>query len=344
MPAEILQPGVLPGLGGGEHHFRIDVVVDLQQAILLQVREKLPVGVGGLQVGGRHGPAAGSDAAGGVVTEDLDDVILPVAGAQETPSLGHMGGDVRVVEDAAVEVLVDVFAGMHHVAHQFHRVHPPGPEGQGRFHLLAGGAADDQHLGVGPLLERMAQIDTLGAETPARRFRQCGTQRPEIPVKRIDEAGLAAAVVGHMLPFEAGGILLVENVDLADRVPVGPVQPSLLDITFHAALDDVLLEIEVLVHLAAVENRAGDRQGQDNQAQGQKQGHLLAVVGEQGSRDQAETTAEEHDPARADAGDKRDEDQAARGRAHQIPEVEFLDLVGIAGKQDGDDHPGEKKG
>ncbi len=344
MPAEILQPGFLPGSGRGEHHLRVDVVVDLEQAVLFQVAEVLLVGIGGLQVGGRHGPAAGGDAAGGVVAENLDDVVLPVAGAQETPSLGHMGGDVRVVEDAAVEVLVEVLAGLHHVAHHFHRVHPSGPEGQGRFHLLAGGAADDQHLGPGAPLERMAQIDALGAETPSRRPRQGVAQRSKISVKRIDEAGLAAAVVGHVLAFESGSGLLADDVDLADRVPVGPVQPSLLDITFHAALDDVLLEIEVLVHLAAVQDRAGDRQGHDDQAQSDKQGHLFAVVGEQGCRDQTETTAEEHDSARADAGNERDEDQAARGRAHQVPEVEFLDPAGITGEQDGDDQPGKKEG
>src|SRR4029077_17858029 len=121
---------VVPSLGRRREHARIDVVVDLEDAVVGETAQVLAVGLHRLQVDGVHRPRALGDARGGVVAVDLYDVVAVGGVTQVAAALVAYRAAARGVVEMAGERGVGPPPGLAPPPPHPPRPPPGGPEGE----------------------------------------------------------------------------------------------------------------------------------------------------------------------------------------------------------------------
>src|SRR5215469_16148554 len=120
-------------------------MIDVQHAIVSQVREVLLVGFGSLQVDGRECATSLGDARARVIAVDLNDVVFAPALADEAPPFACVRVHDWIVEDVSYVGGVAAGRELDHCRNQLDGVDEGGAVGDGRFGPLSTGAADHQY-------------------------------------------------------------------------------------------------------------------------------------------------------------------------------------------------------
>ena len=146
------------------------------------------------------------DAGRGVVAEDLDDVVGGAVASEKTAAFAYPDADPGVVEDAADVVRVAVQPEIHDRPDHLDAVHMRRLVGERPHRFLPGGAADDQHAGVGALLQHITgqhhSIPEVMAHDAVHAAVDLRPQTVVVAVERVIVGTLGAAVVGDVLRLD----------------------------------------------------------------------------------------------------------------------------------------------
>jgi len=169
--AKITKPHFLPGEGGGGNHLRIDMVIYMEDAVLLEVAEIFLICLLRLEIGGGHGTGAGGDGRTGMVGKNLNNIIFFIGRPKKTASFADHRIYTGMVEGVAIKVFVDLLADFHHITNHLDSIHRTCAKGNSGFGFLAGGTPYDQDILVGVLFNIMRNVNVLAAEVNISFFR-----------------------------------------------------------------------------------------------------------------------------------------------------------------------------
>ncbi len=156
-------------------HFRIDMMIDMEDTSISQVGKIFFICLRCLQIGRCHCSGSSGNGRTGVIWKNLNDIILVIYGTQITAPLAHHSIYLGVIEDISVILRILLFTKFNDSANQFNRIHMGGAIHKGSLGFLTRGATDNQNLLVRVPFKIMRNIDILTAEMTGCVIRHFGS-------------------------------------------------------------------------------------------------------------------------------------------------------------------------